>query len=278
MRFMLRDDDACYFTDPAVLERAYGRHWGWCPVSLAVIPFVVETRGWGDSKAFWQNDVPHPVGENAPLVAMIDEARAAGRVSIIQHGHRHRYLPGAAPASWIPEFIHLREPRGAIREGREHLESVFGVPVRIFTPPSNAVSPAAYRALRLERMHLTQLHPFRVAWGGSPVTELLGAGRRVAARLRFGHDYPHVLSYGARREVSNLPITPRSDPEGVFAELAYRHRMGGAVCLSTHHWELDKPMLGQGGEMAVGRFLDDVLSWLERHGAAPCTADALLAC
>lgn len=275
MRFMLRDDDACFFTDPQVLERAYDHIWDWCPVSLAVIPFVVETRNWGDAETFWQNDVPHPLGDNGALVAMIARARARGCAAIVQHGCRHRYLPGAAPSTWIPEFVHLDEPRRAIRAGREHLEQLFGAPVRTFTPPSNAVSPRAYRALRLERMHLTQLHPFRVAWGGSPADELHGVGRRVWARLRWGRDYPSVLAYGDRREVSNLPVTRGSDPGEVMDELAYRQREGGAVCVSTHHWELEAPLRGA-PERTVGQLLIDVLEWLERKGAEPVTAETLL--
>lgn len=280
LRYVLRDDDTSAFTDPRVLERAYGDLWDRIPVSLAVIPFAVKTWNWGDPQRFRQGRTPHPLGDNGPLVRFLRAGREAGRLDVMLHGWRHRYEPGPDPATWIPEFLHERDPRPRLREGRAHLDAL-GLPVSVFVPPSNALSPRAYAAVRAEGLHLTQLHPLRVGLRGAAgpglgagMRELVGAGRRASTRLFTGREPAGVIDFGTHREVSGLPITPQSRSDQLFAELRHRVARGGAVCLATHHWELDVRLADEA--ITVGELLRELLSWLRDRGAEPVTAHELL--
>jgi hypothetical protein len=281
LRYVLRDDDTSAFTDPRVLERAYGDIWDRVPVSLAVIPFAVKTWNWGDPFRFRQGTTPHPVGENGPLVRFLRWGRDAGHLDVMLHGWRHRYEPGPEPGSWIPEFIHLADPGPALIEGRRHLQEL-GLPVSVFVPPSNALSPAAYAAVRAEGMHLTQLHPLRVGLRGAAVPggigagvwELVGAGRRASTRLLTGREPAGVLDFGTHREVLGIPLTPSSRSDVIFAELRHRLGRGGAVCLATHHWELDVRLRDE--SLTVGELLRELLDWLADRGAEAVTAHELL--
>ncbi len=276
IRFALRDDDTSAFTTPESLESAYGHLWDRHPVSLAVIPFAVETRHLGDPARFEQGDEAVPLGHNRRLVRFLRDAIAAGHVSILLHGHRHRYRRGTRAGEWIPEFVAADDPHRLIGEGRRYLESLLDVRIRTFVPPSNAMSPAAYAAVRRHGLNLTQLPALRVALASASPSAWPTLARRIGARLA-GSDMPDVLQLATHRELAAIPITPRTPFESVRDALDRRRR---TVCLATHHWELDRavdPSVAHPGGpgVTVGDVLAGALAWLDARGAIGVTVDDL---
>jgi len=273
LRFILRDDDTSYFTEPRTLEAAYEGIWSWCPVSLAVIPFAVHTVHLGDPERFRQDGPPHALAGNRELVRFLARGVARNRLSVLLHGWSHRYEQ-SAPGEWIPEFVYVDDPLARLVEGQRHLRETLGRTPTVFVPPSNALSARSYAAVRQLRLHLTAFHPMRLSLMRPEVEDFTASLRRLRARVRR-REYHDVLRFGLRREVSAISLTPRTDPRRVFTELVRRQRLGGSVCLATHHWELASALTA--GTGTVGELLDEVLAWLRRSDAIPMRAEDLLA-
>jgi hypothetical protein len=189
------------------------------------------------------------------------------------HGWQHRYERSTRGAGWIPEFVHLADPVPCLEEGRSYLRGLFGSSPAVFVPPSNALSPRSYAAVRSLGFHLTQFHALRLSFTRPGLTELAGLWPRLRVRIRRS-EYHDVLCFGARREIAAIAITPGTSSAEVFGELSRRHRLGGAVCLATHHWELDHALAD--GTGTVRELLHEALSWLRHVDAEPLLADDLL--
>jgi hypothetical protein len=84
--------------------------------------------------------------------------------------------------------------------------------------------------------------------------------RLVWSRFMWKHPYPyypHVLDFGAHREVAYHSLTPSVVFNQRLAELEFCHRRGGVFVLATHYWELDrKTQDGLTLRDAVGRLVD----------------------
>ena len=68
LRFCIRDDDTCFFTQPEQLEQAYGRITECGPVSLAVIPFCRAGTNKAVPEKFRGSGSVHPLHKNPALI------------------------------------------------------------------------------------------------------------------------------------------------------------------------------------------------------------------
>jgi hypothetical protein len=89
MKVALRDDDACYFTRPDVLERVYHDVWDRIPVCLATVPFAIGYERQGIPQEHWHSGVAFPIEQNPELVGLLKERLSQRRVSIALHGFTH---------------------------------------------------------------------------------------------------------------------------------------------------------------------------------------------
>src|SRR5262245_57322875 len=134
MKIALRDDDTCYFTPPAELERVYGDVWDRVPVCLATVPFAIGYPRAGIPESEWHSKRQWPLEQNPALVGWLRRRIAERRVTIALHGYTHEDYPGGFEFQAAPDL----ERR--VDEGRAYLERVLETSVQVFVPLHNALS------------------------------------------------------------------------------------------------------------------------------------------
>ena len=267
LRVAIRDDDTNFFTRPEQLERVYRRYWDRIPISLAAVPVHASTRSGAIPRAHWQGERDFPLGDNLELVDFLREQARAGRVSVLLHGYTHKDFPSGS------EFQAAPDPDARLARGRGYLEGLFGVPVRTFVPPHNALSWRALRAVERAGLNvLGSFHSFRPdrkPWG--PAT--LGNYLRISAhRRRTGRSrrerliYPWPVRYNRHAEFGCQPLVPRTTLEELLAAFEEARRFGGDFCLATHYWEIDGRLAG---------ILDALIEHADRAGVRWVPADEL---
>lgn len=161
---------------------------------LAPIGSVRGVVGVADAVALTFDDGPDPVatpavldalaraGATATFFVLVERAEAdrdliarvrAGGHEIGLHGIDHTRLTTLAPA----------EVERRVREGRERLEVVTGVPVRWFRPPFGSQSIATYRAARRAGVDVVAWAAEGADWEGAPPREIAA---RLLARVEPG--------------------------------------------------------------------------------------------
>ena len=158
LRFCIRDDDTNFFTQPAELERAYGRITQMGPVSLAIIPFCRAGTNKAVPERLRGRGSIHPLHENAALVAYLREKLAEGRFEAMLHGYHHD------DPNDRPEFADGTDLARKAADGRRYLEDLLRTKVRVFVPPHNSIGRHGLRAIAGAGLHLAGAAGVRGGW------------------------------------------------------------------------------------------------------------------
>ena len=102
---------------------------------------------------FYDDDIVHPFGENKPLVDTIKKWQQEGKVSVSMHGIHHRNWDRNAPDlnnnySTGAEMWTERDMTEPLKQGKKHLEELFGKEIYCFAAPQNLLSIQSYHALK----------------------------------------------------------------------------------------------------------------------------------
>jgi predicted deacetylase len=268
MKVAIRDDDTCYFTAPADLERVYGDIWDDAPVSLAVVPFAVGYERAGIPPEYWRDPRTFPLAENGPLVAALRDLIARRRISVALHGYTHQDFPDGY------EFEAAPDPDRRVHEGRAYLESLLGTRISVFVPPHNALSRAGLDAVRREGLNLLgsflSFSPRHRAWELRTPLNGYRIARYRARTNRSRRDamiFPHVLRYANHGEFGCHSLVPGTTAADLIRGFQEARQAGGHFCVATHYWEVDA---------AVKSALRDFLDHARRQaGVEFVTAEAL---
>ncbi len=241
MKFVLRDDDASFFTRPEQLDAVYHDVWDRVPVTLAVIPQAAGYRDKAVPPQYWDATRAFPLDENPALVARLGDLLSAGRVTIAQHGFTHEDFADG------PEFQAAPDVADRVRRGREYLERLFDRRVDLFVPPHNALSKSGMAAVHAAGLNLlgsfVYFHPSRRPWDRRTPANWWRVLRYRAATGRNRSDrawiYPHVLRYVNQAEFGCHSLIPGTTFDGLVAGFEEARRAGGHFCLATHYWEVD---------------------------------------
>jgi hypothetical protein len=267
LRAAIRDDDTCYFTTPAALERVYGRYWDRIPISLAVVPVHASTRSKGIPQEYWEGDRAFPLAENPALVRFLKDGAATGRFNINLHGYSHKNYPTGYEFEVGPDLD------GRLRRGRAYLEGLLHVRIRTFVPPHNALSKAGL--LAIDRAGLNVLgsfysfRPDKKPWDWHALANYVRIWvhrRRTGRSRRQRLIYPWPLRYNRHAEFGCQPLVPHSTLDELLSAFEEARRFGGDFCLATHYWEIDDRLAG---------LLDAVIAHADRAGVEWVPADAL---
>lgn len=257
MKVALRDDDTSYFTSPEMLQRVYKRIWDRVPVSLAVVPFEMGYVRKGIPETHWHSGQAFPLEQNAELTSFLREEVAAGRISILLHGYHHQDYPNGYEFEVGPDL------ERKVVEGRTYLERLFGLRVRTFVPPHNALSRQGLLAVSRARLNiLGSFLSFRpryrpVEWRTAVNYLRVWWFRRRTGRTR--HDpmiYPFSLRYARHSEFGCHLLIAGTTLDDLVRSFDEARRFGGDFCLATHHWEIDERLAG---------ILTDFLAYVDRR-------------
>lgn len=245
MKFAIRDDDTCYFTSPASLERVYREVWDRVPVCLATVPFAIGYERLGIPREHWRSGEAFALERNTELVPALRELVGNGRATIALHGYTHQDYPDGF------EFQAAPDPERRIQEGVRYLVGTLCTPVSVFVPPHNAISKRGLAAVGAAGLDILgsflSFRPSMRRWDRRTPGNWWRV-RRLRAAVGLGKSdrfiYPHVLRYADHAEFGCHSLVPGTTLDELVASFEAARRAGGDFCLATHYWEVSDEMHG----------------------------------
>ncbi len=240
MKLAIRDDDTCYFTDPAELERVYHDVWDHVPVCLATVPFAVGYERAGIPREHWRDGEAFPLERNAALTTFLKSLIAGRRATIALHGYTHQdYVDGF-------EFQAAPDPERRVSDGLRYLRETLDATLSIFVPPHNALSKRGLAAVGAAGLNILgsflSFRPSMRPWDYmTPANWLrIAQFRRTTGRSKADRlVYPYVLRYADHAEFGCHSLIPGTTVDELKRAFDEARHVAGDFCLATHYWEVD---------------------------------------
>ena len=258
MKFAIRDDDTCYFTDPSELERVYHDVWDQVPICLATVPFAIGYERAGIPREHWHDGEAFALERNPALTGFLKSLIAGRRATIALHGYTHQDYPDGF------EFQAAPDPERRVADGLRYLRDTLGaaisqsMTISIFVPPHNAISRRGLAAVGAAGLNILgsflSFRPSMRPWDYmTPANWLrIRQFRRSSGRTKDDRlIYPYVLRYADHAEFGCHSLIPGTTVEELTAAFDEARHAGGDFCLATHYWEVDETM-----KNVLLRFLD----------------------
>jgi hypothetical protein len=240
MKFVIRDDDICYHTDPDVLKYLYNDISKDCPISFACIPFVggydVDSYSPEKWKEFdlqwveWQTKDIFPIGKNDNLVLLLNKWHKSNRATFMLHGIHHD----------LYEFTQNKEFTNDIRKAKVYLDQLFSCNITVTSLPNNSLGPWATRGLVNNGFniltafgHLPNERPFSFK-NYINFIRLLYLYFRFGKRIRL--TYP--LDFGSHFEQPCYEIGPSTCYDDLVSGLKLAVKNNGNFVVATHYYHL----------------------------------------
>jgi len=243
MKVAIRDDDTCYFTDPAELERVYGEIWSRVPICLATVPLAIGYPRAGIPDEHWHSSEAFPLECNEKLVGALKTLAAQRKVTIALHGYTHEDFPGGYEFQAAPDL----ERR--VSDGVAYLRGTLGSPISIFVPPHNAMSKRGLAAVGEAGLNILgsflSFRPSLRPWDWRTPANWWRVHRFRGRTGRSKTDpliYPHVLRYADHAEFGCHSLVPGTTFEDLKDAFDEARQAGGHFCLATHYWEVTDEM------------------------------------
>lgn len=259
MKIVFRDDDTCYYTDPAELEYAFGDLPN-IPLSLSVVPFAAYTHAGTFPYARTRATEKYPdIAGNQTLVSYLKEGIQQGKFELMLHGIHHEYYETDAD-TWKTEMclIPPDELRKGISESIKHLENVFDIKITTFIGPSNDI-PANCAAildnLGLHTNYMVTKHLNRHV----SIDNIANYLRCNIFRLFTGQRYSDVLQYKNHQEICAFPF---ENYDKMVLQYEICKKFNQPLVIYTHYWSLNR---NQNEKIEFNRFVD----WIVKDGAKP---------
>lgn len=234
MKFLIRDDDICFFTQPEELENA----WGWLweidgKINFAVIPFVgIFDKRFGKGL--------YPIGENRRLLDYLKKKVKDGRAEILLHGYSHLSIG----RKFEFESSDEEDLSQKIKEGKEYLETLFESKVRVFVPPNNGLGRAGLTAVSRNGMSVLSSISFSPFKRRANIMNLFFLLKRkiFSYRYRMILDgkfvYPFIVHFPSHTQLDCIPLLPSTSLKKLITISQMIKNYSGIFCLSTHYWEI----------------------------------------
>ena len=244
MKFAIRDDDTCYFTDPADLERVYHDVWDQVPVCFATVPFAIGYERAGIPREHWHDGEAFPLERNSALTAFLKSLVLRHRATIALHGYTHQDYPDGFEFQAAPDLDRR------VHDGLKYLrETLPAMKISIFVPPHNAMSKRGLAAVGAAGLNILgsflSFRPSMRPWDHMTPANWLRISQFRRSTSRSKRDrliYPHVLRYADHAEFGCHSLIPGTTVEELTRGFDEARHAGGDFCLATHYWEVDEAM------------------------------------
>ena len=247
MKFLIRDDDTCAFTDPEDLKKCYNHIWNDIPVNLSVTPFRIPGAGQTVPAVYRGITRAIPLEENEELVKFLQEILSEGKICIAMHGNHH-----TKPYN-LPEYIGETNLEQKTREGKRYLEKLLSCTIDTFVPPNNGIAKEGLSAIVKNQLNLIGI-PSLVRNHYRPVRFVNFKKYLMIKYFKTIHDsyYPHILSVDGHKEVSYCSVTPSQNMAYILKCFEISRKFNGVFIFATHYHAFKK-------KLTSGEFIGDVL-------------------
>ena len=235
MRFAIRDDDTCYFTQPSEIEQAYDFIDDEDIISLSIVPSTVPDHK-KDNKPYGEHAFKeYSIEENNCLIEYLRDGIAKGRFDPLLHGYSHEYK--CVNNKWLSEMEWKSETRliDEITEGKKRLEETLGTTISVFVPPSNHIEKKGIKALEVNGLDLSGIIQFNDR--KVSMQYFLNFVKRWGIRLIKGIQYGGVLNYVNHKE---LCAYATDSTERLVKEYNYCKKNNYPFVIYTHYWSINK--------------------------------------
>lgn len=239
-KFIIRDDDVNYFTHPQDLEKIYCDVWDKCPISTAVIPFIDATAAPMVPKQYCYSAKEYPIGENKELIYFLQKKIKEHKIIIMLHGYNHR---DNNTYEFADETKNEDYYYDKIKKGKDYLEDLLGVEIKVFVPPHNTISKNAIKAVIKAKLNLAVMPSFyfnKRPWNLNTLKVFI---RRKLFKLINKTEPPYVLDFSTHKEINCYPLTPLVSFEFLKEKFDIASKYNGIFCLATHYWEFNAEMV-----------------------------------
>ncbi len=119
------------------------------PCTVAVIPFIC------DPENLLSNGIVKPSPLPLEKARSLDELLKERLAEVALHGFSHLALAPMREHQEFSDAMPVETQRALIRRGRQYLEDIFGVKVRLFVPPWNRLGASTSAVLREEGLMMS---------------------------------------------------------------------------------------------------------------------------
>ena len=301
MKLAIRDDDINFHFTPGFIEQNCRSVMDICPISMAVIPFVM--GNWPVNTALMEARGPNGltpdeiraihgdrdvkfVGENQLLVDYLNRGVQSGSICLMMHGIHHLNLDTeardlAGGFAIRAEFNTGRDLTGVLGYALAAMNKIFIRPIEIFTPPQNSFSTIGMNSVARCGLNICANPPSIYAL--IDFLESLGLmnwfnyGRHRLGCKMLGLDlpYPKVMRHKGLKFIDHLSLQPGSNKDLFVSKLNYFISRNWDIVISTHSYGFGYSM--KGGDQRMGEFLCEVLHSVQRRGNVDfCTLNELI--
>ncbi len=235
MKFLIRDDDTCAFTDPEDLIKCYEGIWDRVPVNLSVTPFRIPGNFKTVPSSVLGQTSPIPLEKNQELVSFLKEKKRAGNICIGLHGYQHVKPHG------LPEYVAGTNLLEKTKEAKQYLEATLDCSVTTFIPPNNGIAREGFIAVVRNGLNLINIPPLL-----RPSFRTIGP-ENVIHYLRFKYystfkkmRYPYVMHFNDHKEISYYSVTPSQRMSELLDGFEKCRRVNGIFIFSCHYHAFDR--------------------------------------
>lgn len=259
MKFILRDDDASYYTEVCDLIKIYDiLISNGIKVSFAVIPKARKVINHGNRYTKYYLDEWGYLYENKELVEWLKGHIRNNNVEIMQHGFEHTYAIKRAKKYEVigksiremydkknikpylyPECFYKKNDilMNEIKLGKEILEDTFNIKIKDFVPPSNLLSRECSKIVALNGMNISGMikrNMNRVANFHTIRNYIL----KNLWKLIKKETYPYILKYKDHKELAANTLGSATNIKKITNKFEKYQAKDKPFVLATHYWEL----------------------------------------
>ena len=275
MKFLIRDDDTCGFTNVEELEECYSEIWPGIPVCLSVTPFRIPGCSDVVPESYYGSTTPIPLAENSDIVSFLKEGLNKKIIDIALHGYHH--IIDLSKQDYIR--IDKLDPRVIGREylfgnnldiktflGKEYLERLLEYKINTFVPPGNSISKDGIKAIAKNKMNLINAKSFwRPGIRPFHIRNYFIAYEKFRWKMKNGNArYPFIINAETHQEIQYYLLYPNTDLNSLKAELDFCYSVNGVFILSTHYHAFHKKI--SSGE-TIKQALSEIINYISgRNG------------
>jgi len=236
MKFVIRDDDLNYFSEPKEIVKVYKEIFSFkIPVGFSVVPFAKLTSdAWLGkiNKNLPNREKEFPISQNRELVEFLKKHPL---IEIMQHGCTHETKNGKF------EYENKEDLLERTARGKKELERAFQRKINIFVPPHDRISNQGIRAIEALKMNIIR---------GVGMKNFLFRKEYIIGGIKMAFHYlkffkkttlpafPFVLDFGKHKEAYSFRLN-KNNLNYLISGLYFIYKKRGNFIITTHLATMD---------------------------------------